>query len=156
MFLVTQFTLFATVDDAGRVTAPPVPMPYALLSVESPTMAVPELMPVNHRLDFLNFVDIDRHGAIKPGYQLLVSFLPYRGFLGPVLRRFLPVLHLFVMSEPKAQSLITWTLNDPKQRRESARYLFATPPRCFGCSRKLYSWQTRCTECNTAIYPMAG
>lgn len=155
IFRVIDFTPVATVDEKAKVTAPPVPMPYGLLTVESPILVQPAAMPVNHRLDFLNFWDIYSQGGVGEGHHLLVSYLPYRGFLGPVVRLFSPVLHLFVMSTANADDLFARMSEDPKERHVSARYLFATPDRCFGCGTKLYGMMTRCTKCQTPLYPIS-
>lgn len=152
---VSGFTAFSTVDANNSVSGPPIPMPYALLDVESTILNRPASMPVNHRIDFLNLWDIDRQRAVPNGYHLLVSYLPYRGLLGPLIRLGSPVLHLWIMSESKAQAWFAQLSADPRERHKSSRRLLRLPERCVGCSTKLYSFMTRCTKCNTSLHHMA-
>jgi hypothetical protein len=65
------------------------------------------------------------------------------------------VLHLFVMSPDKADGYLARLSHDPRERRASARRMFATPDRCFGCLTKLHSMMTRCTKCETPVYLIA-
>lgn len=157
---VDSFTLFATVNDMGRVEASPIPMPYALLRLGSPNLGGTLLMPVNHRLDFLNFYDIERGAQVPDGYDLLVCWLPYRGFLGPLIRLFGPPLHLFGMPPSRARELFERRRDlDQASRRALNRVLFAgeeiMPRICFTCTTKLYSFQTRCNSCHSPYVPLA-
>ncbi len=146
-FTVDDFSPLATVADDGRVTGPPAPMPYGLLTVNSPVLNQPARMPVNHREDFLNFWDITNSGGVGEGQQLIVTYLPYRGFLGPLLRLFMPVLHLEVFPKSVVDEQLGVLPADPKERHAFARETFLFFDRCLRCDSKLWSFATRCARC---------
>src|SRR5438128_857405 len=77
IFRVRDFTPHVA-RHGEKVAAPPIPLPYGALLVDSPDLTEPIQMPVNHRVDYLNFWDI--YGGVWPigdDQELLVSYLPY-------------------------------------------------------------------------------
>jgi hypothetical protein len=101
VFRITHFTPFASVE-GDTVASPPVPMPYGLLTVESPILNQPALMPINHREEFRNFWEFQALIG-DAEHELLVSYLPCRSFFARLLliRLFGPRLHLRI--RPKGE-----------------------------------------------------
>ncbi|OGO53236.1 MAG: hypothetical protein A2148_01875 [Chloroflexi bacterium RBG_16_68_14] len=150
MFRVTHFTPFAIVQ-GNKVEAPSAPMPYALLTVESPILNQPAKIPVNHREEFLNLWDIfQRDGGVPPRGELLVSYLPYRGFLGPLLRLGTARLHMRLTGQGELERYYS---DDRHWQRPSARRYFFPEGggrRC-ACGMKLYTFVVRCAKCGRPV-----
>ena len=122
-------------------------MPYGVLVVESPILNEPAMMPTNHREEFRNFLEF------KPligdaEKELLVSYLPYRGFLGPLLRLFMPRLHLRIRQKGELER---YYADDSHWRKPSARQAFFTSNRCLNCHGRTYTFSVRCAKCKQAI-----
>lgn len=146
VFRVTHFTPFAWVE-GHRVTGSRAPMPYGVLSVESPILNQPVDMPVRHRDEFLNFWEfkpvIDNSEA-----EVLVSYLPYRGLLGPLLRLGLPCLHARIA--PKGE-LERYYADDAHWQNPSAREELFWHRYCPNCNARIRSFSIRCHKCKQAI-----
>jgi len=151
VFRITHFTPFAIVE-GDKVTSPPspIPMPYGLLTVESPILNQPALMPVNHREEFRNFWEFQAHIG-DAEVELLVSYLPYRGFLGPLLRLAMPRLHLRIRRKGELER---YYADDSHWRKSSGRLAFFPPSRtrwCSSCNARIYTFVVRCAKCKQAI-----
>ena len=149
LFRIAHFTSLAAVVE-GRMQAPSAPLPYALLRVESPVLNQPALMPVNHRNEFLNLRDIYEGTGVPVGWEMLVSHLPYRGFLGPLIRLTFPRLHLRLA---RAGELESYYSDERHWRRPAAREYFfpkGITGRC-SCGAKLYTFVVRCARCDCPV-----
>jgi len=142
---VRDFAPYAARLEGEKVVAPPIPLPYGGLLVEGPGFAAPIQMPVNHRTDYLNFLDI--YGGVSPvaaDQELLVSYLPYRGFLGPIFGFVMPLLHIRAWHKMLFEDLFSHLpSDDARERRRWAKELIVSV-QCMRCWRKMYSWLTRC------------
>lgn len=151
VFRISHFSPFATVD-GDKVSAPSPPMPYAVLTVESPILNQAALMPVNHRDEFLNLRDIYEQRGVASDEELLVSYLPYKGFLGPFVRLFGPRLHLRI--RPKGD-LERYYSDDQHWQKPSARQYFlpsrVAGRRCSNCGSRLYTFVVRCPKCRRPV-----
>ena len=152
LFRVMRFTPMATAA-GGKVTESVGRMPYGLLKVESPILNQPARIPVNHRDEFLNLWDIYQDGdGMKEGTELLVSYLPYRGFLGFLTRMIQPRLHLRVHP---AGELERYYSDESHWERPSARdYFFpksVVGRYCRHCQSRLYTFVVRCAKCRRPV-----
>lgn len=148
VFRITDFGPFATVE-GDKVKALSVFMPYALLAVESPILNQPALMPILHRAEFLNLHEIYEQRGVGTEEEVLVSYLPYRGFLGPLLRLLgLPRLHLRI--RPKGE-LERYYADDQHWQRPSARETFFTSRWCSNCTGRIHTFTVRCPRCGRPV-----
>ena len=148
VFRVTHFTPFAVVEGDKVASPPPVPMPYCVLTVESPIINQPAKMPVNHREEFRNFWEL-QYFIADAERELLVSYLPYRGFLGPLVRIGAPRLHLRIT--PKGE-LERYYADDSHWRKPSAReVLFYSHRWCQFCNARIYTFSVRCLKCKRVV-----
>jgi hypothetical protein len=153
IFRARDFTPYAARLKGEKVVAPPLPNPYGALLVDGPGFPAPIQMPVNHRVDYLNFLDI--YGGVSPvaaDQELLVSYLPYRGFLGPVFRLLgMPFLHVRGWHKMSLDELFSHLPSDnPRERRTRAKELIVSV-RCVRCGRKALSFNTRCVHCHVPL-----
>ena len=70
-------------------------MPYALLNVESPLLPGECIMPVAHRIDFMNGWEIFEKRGVDAEEEVLVFYSPATGFLSA----FKPKLHFYLHSK---------------------------------------------------------
>ena len=91
--------------------APRVAGPYAVLTVESPSLKLRAMISVVHRLDFRNLWEIYEQRRVAAEEEVLLGYMPYAGFLGPLLRPFLPRLHLLIYPKGALEFF-----SDPKGR----------------------------------------
>lgn len=148
IFRITNFTPLASVE-GDKVIGPPVPLPYGVLTVESPILSQPVEIPVRHREEFRNFWEFQ--GLIGDGErELLVSYLPARGLFAwlALMRLFGPRLHLRV--RPRGE-LERYYAEDRHWRKPSAREVFFTYDRCSYCDAKTYRFSVRCASCKRAV-----
>jgi hypothetical protein len=152
IFRARDFTPYAARLEGEKVVAPPLPNPYGSLLVDGPGFRAPIQMPVNHRSDYLNFLDIYGGASpIAPDKELLVSYLPYRGFLGPILRLAMPFLHLRAWYKMLLEDLFSHLpSDDPRERRIWAKELIVSV-QCVRCGRKALSFNTRCVHCRVPL-----
>ena len=88
---VKHWTLLATIE-GEKVKAFSKGMPYALLRVESPLLPDEALMPVVHRVDFVNTWEIFKRRGVGEEEEVLVIYAPSSG----VLSAFKPRLHFYI------------------------------------------------------------
>jgi hypothetical protein len=67
-------------------------MPYGLLRVESPLLPGEAIMPVVHRLDFLNAYEVFEQRGVRDDEEALVIYAPASGFFGGLK----PKLHFYI------------------------------------------------------------
>lgn len=152
LFRVIRFTPMATAA-GGKVTESVGGMPYGLLEVESPILNQSARVPVNHRDEFLNLWDIYQGGTgIPEGAELLVSYLPYRGFLGFLTRMFQPRLHLRLRATGELER---YYADDSHWKQPSGRAFFfpktSVGRYCRHCHSKLYTFVVRCSKCHQPV-----
>jgi hypothetical protein len=151
--LVTGFTPFANVEAGQKVAGPPAPLPYGSLTVESPILNQLTQLPVTHRVDFLNLWDIQRGGAVDHNHRLVVSYLPYRGFLRivtlPFGSGFFPVIRFRIVPQATVREIFASLPRDPDERHKQTRSFFIPPRYCLTCGNRLWGFATRCDRCQT-------
>lgn len=151
LFRIVHFMHLAFAGD-DKIQSAAAGLPYGFITVESPILNQPAMMPVNHREEFLNFWDIfQEDGGVPAGTELLVSYLPYRGFCGLILRLTMARLHLRLRS---AGELERYYGDDSHWKRPSGREYFF-PKTVVGmycpCGEKLYTFSVRCPKCRIPI-----
>lgn len=93
---VKHFTPFGTIE-GDKIKAPPIPMPYAALVVESPYWSRELSLPVTHKVDFRNLWECFQVRGVNPEEEVLIGYqtVPRRRF-GKLFSSFLPKLRILI------------------------------------------------------------
>ena len=143
----THLTPFASVQNQ-TVQSFNLSLPYGLLTVESPALSSPFIMPLTHRDEFLTLWEIFEGGNLAPGDEVLVAYLPNRGvmrFLGGSL----PRVRVRVAKEGQMSALF-----DGKRQtvtEAQVRAWFTPARRCPLCNAVVHGFQLRCAECKRSL-----
>ena len=99
MLKVKRFTPFGTVE-GDKIKAPPIPMPYAALAIESTNWSRELSLPVVHKVDFRNLWECFQVRGVNPDEEVLVGYhkAPRRRF-AKIFSSFLPRLGIFIFPQ---------------------------------------------------------
>ena len=121
-FRIKDSTFYARMED-GMVHAPSAPMPYALLEVESSTLAEPASMVVAHKLDFQNVWGIYNEGILLASEEVLVAYRPATG-ISKIFSAFLPRLVFMLYPKGHLERILDPLENDDIVKQKPRRLFY--------------------------------
>ncbi len=116
---VKSFSPIARIVD-GDFSAPPVPLPYAMVTVECPGLPCDASILVSHKVDFCHLWELYEERKVQDDEEVLLFYDPVgKKRLGRLLRSVLPCLAIYVYPKGHLEEIY-----DPDFHPQSAEAWF--------------------------------